>query len=222
MLTKALEYGGADVGVIVYKSTKEWIEKNCFVPEWLKLLHWGDLTGTNALAEGAGSVRDRTPAGVAGRRGAAGGGAVRRVHPTTGICRAAEAGAHPDHTRRRRQQLYPGRRAGAPATRWAERLRRQITEGAIIQAAGRARAGLRKADEPLDIHLWTDVPVPELGPVEPVLWSELEAGLDGLMLAAEGVLAEKYCRRRPGYSRGYSPPAGWKKRGGRRSPVFCI
>ena len=64
----------------------------------------------------------------------------------------------------------------------AERLRRQITEGGIIQAAGRARAGLRKADEPLDIHLWTDVPAPELGPVEPVLWGDLGAGPDGVML----------------------------------------
>ena len=55
---------------------------------------------------------------------------------------------------------------------------------------GRARAGLRGPDEPLDIHLWTDVPLPELGPVEPVLWSELEAGLDGLMLATGGVWLE--------------------------------
>jgi hypothetical protein len=70
--------------------------------------------------------------------------------------------------------------------RKAELLRRQITEGAIIQAAGRARAGLREAGEPLDLHLWTDVPVPELGPVEPTLWSELEGGLDGLMLATKG------------------------------------
>ena len=46
---KALEYGGEDVGVIVYKSTKDWIQKNCFVPDWLKLVHWGDVTGTNAL-----------------------------------------------------------------------------------------------------------------------------------------------------------------------------
>jgi hypothetical protein len=34
--------------------------------------------------------------------------------------------------------------------------------------------------------LWTDVPIPELGPVEPVLWSELATGLDGLMLATKG------------------------------------
>ena len=49
VLAKALEYGGADVGVIVYKSTKDWIKKHCFVPDWLKILHWGDLTGTNTL-----------------------------------------------------------------------------------------------------------------------------------------------------------------------------
>jgi hypothetical protein len=65
----------------------------------------------------------------------------------------------------------------------AERLRRQITEGGMIQAVGRARLGLRKANEPLDIYILTDIPVPELGPVEPMLWEELETGLDGLMLA---------------------------------------
>jgi len=52
---------------------------------------------------------------------------------------------------------------------------------------GRARAGLRSEDEPLDIHLWTDVPVPELGPVEPVLWEDVAGDLDGLMLASGGV-----------------------------------
>jgi len=72
----------------------------------------------------------------------------------------------------------------------AERVRRQITEAALIQAIGRARAGLRGDDDPLDIHLWTDVPLPELGPVEPVLWAELDVGLDGLMLATGGVWLE--------------------------------
>ena len=68
----------------------------------------------------------------------------------------------------------------------AEQMRRQVTEAGLIQAVGRARAGLRKAGEPLDIQLWTDVPLPELGPVEPMLWAELGAGLDGLMLAVTG------------------------------------
>ena len=79
----------------------------------------------------------------------------------------------------------------------AERLRRQITERAIIQAAGRARAGLRAEDEPLDIHLWTDVPVPELGPVEPVLWDDLKTGPDGLMLTVKWRLVRNYIGRRP-------------------------
>jgi hypothetical protein len=39
LLMKAMEYGGADVGVIVYRSTREWIEQNCCVPEWMKLMH---------------------------------------------------------------------------------------------------------------------------------------------------------------------------------------
>ena len=55
---------------------------------------------------------------------------------------------------------------------------------------GEPGPGCGATSEPLDIHLWTDVPVPELGPVEPVLWSELEAGLDGLMLASGGVWLE--------------------------------
>jgi hypothetical protein len=50
VLMKAVEYGGGDVGVITYKSTKEeWTRKNYFIPDWLKILHWGDLTGTNDL-----------------------------------------------------------------------------------------------------------------------------------------------------------------------------
>ena len=72
----------------------------------------------------------------------------------------------------------------------AELVRRQVTEAALLQAVGRARAGLRGADDPLDVHLWTDVPLPELGPVEPVLWGELEGGLDALMMATGGVWLE--------------------------------
>jgi hypothetical protein len=34
------------------------------------------------------------------------------------------------------------------------------------------------------------MPLPELGPVEPVLWSELEGGLDALMFAVGGVWLE--------------------------------
>ena len=43
-----------------------------------------------------------------------------------------------------------------------EQASRQICEAGLIQAEGRARAGLRGDDEPLAIFRWTDVPLPEL------------------------------------------------------------
>ena len=50
VLAQALtDYGGQDVGVITYKSTRAWIEQNCHVPPWIKLFHHGNFTGTNAL-----------------------------------------------------------------------------------------------------------------------------------------------------------------------------
>ena len=209
VLRKALEYGGQDIGVIVYKSTKDWILKNCFVPDWIKLLHWGDLTGTNALQK----VRALF---VIGRPLGAG----------ETVTRQAEA-LFSDYIADRgyRKQLKGGRIPIVPDAAgnnvilvdvWehpdprAERLRRQITEGSLIQAVGRARAGLRKQDEPLDIHLWTDVPLPELGPVEPVLWAELDAGLDGLMLAKEGVWLRNIADAAQGFN-GLIPAAGLKK-----------
>jgi hypothetical protein len=187
VLMQALQYGGADVGIIVYKSTKEWIQKNCFVPSWLKLIHWGDLTGTNTLQR----VRALFVTG-------------RPLASAEDVTRQAEAlfGVHipqRDYVMQRKRgriPIVPDVTHGGVNTirvdvwehphRTAERLRQQITEGNIIQAIGRARAGLRGPNEPLDLHLWTDVPIPELGPVEPVLWDELDAGPDGVMLAVEG------------------------------------
>ena len=185
VLMKALQYGGADVGVIVYKSTKEWIQKNCFVPSWMKLVHWGDVTGTNTLQY----VRALF---VIGRPLAA-------AEDATRLTEALFGGYIPqrEYVVRRKQGRIPivPDVAGNTHIRvdvqehphpMGERLRRQITEGNIIQAIGRARAGLRAVGDPLDLHLWTDVPIPELGPVEPMLWSELGAGPDGLMLATKG------------------------------------
>jgi putative DNA primase/helicase len=184
-----VRYRGADVGVIVYKSTREFIEKNCFVPPWLKLCHHGDITGTNALQK----VRALF---VIGRPLAAAEAITRQTEALFGeyISRReyrarAKAGRIPTVLDSSGNNTILVDVWEHPDPR-AERVRRQVTEAALVQAIGRARAGLRKADEPLDIHLWTDLPLPELGPVEPMLWSELDAGLDGQMLAAEGVWLE--------------------------------
>jgi hypothetical protein len=145
-------------------------------------MHWGDLTGTNMLQ----NVRALF---VIGRPQASPEAVTRQTEALFGTYIPQR-----EYVWRRKQGRIPivPDAAGNNCilvdvqehpNPMAERLRRQITEVAIIQAAGRARAGLRQENQPLDIHLWTDVPVPELGPVEPVLWSELEAGPDGLMLA---------------------------------------
>lgn len=187
VLMKVLEYGGADVAVIVYKSTEEWIRKNCFVPDWLKLAHHGDVTGTNSLQNVAALFE-----------------IGRMQPPPEAMVRQAEALFSefiPQRDYKKIKALIPivPDQAGHNSIEvelyqhrnpMVRRLLWQAREGAIIQTGGRARAGLRDATTPLDIHRWTDVPVPELGPVEPVLWSEVDAGLDGLMLATGGVWLE--------------------------------
>ena len=49
-LARPTAYGGAEVGVITYKSTEAWIRANCHVPSWLKLAHWGDITGPTSYS----------------------------------------------------------------------------------------------------------------------------------------------------------------------------
>ncbi|MGY3422313.1 hypothetical protein ACVWZW_002788 [Bradyrhizobium sp. F1.13.4] len=212
VLMKALSYGGADVGVVLYKSTEDWIRKNCFVPDWLKLYHHGATEGTNALE----SVRALFVIG-------------RPLASPEAVSRMAEALVG-DYVEERDYVTVPkgGRipivkdAAGNNAVmvdvwrhrnRFAERLRRQITEGGLIQAAGRARAGLRGRDNPLDLHLWTDVALPELGEVTPVLWDDVAVGLDEQMLATGGVWLENVSHAARAYPRLFTADGLEKARG---------
>jgi hypothetical protein len=187
LLMKAMEYGGADVAAIVYKSTRAWIEASCFVPSWLKLAHHGNVTGTNAHED----VRALFEIG-------------RVQPPPEALARQAEAMFGKFIGKREYEKgkgvipIVPDE-AGNTAIEVAlfrhrnpmvRRLLRQAREGGSIQNAGRARAGLRTPESPLDLHKWSDLPVGELGPVVPVLWEEVEGGLDGLMFATGGVWLE--------------------------------
>ncbi len=205
MLVQALQYCGAEVegevvvGCITYKSTREWIEQNCFVPSWLKFSHWGAATGTNDFAHARALFVIGRPLADAEdvvqqaealfeeyipERGYR----VWRKHGQIPIVPDA-AGNHTIQVDERRLQNAN-----------AERLHQQITRAAVLQIVGRIRAGLRGSDEPADLHIWNDVPVPELGPVEPVLWDEVDGGLDGLMLAAGGVWLERVSHAAAAYS----------------------
>jgi hypothetical protein len=199
ILAKALGYGGQDVGVIVYKSTEEWIEENCHVPDWLHLFHHGAVEGTNELQD----VRALFVVG----RPLANPEAVTRL--TEALFGDYIAGR--DYLTIRKGGRIPiaPDAAGNNAAmvdiwkhpdRLAERMRRQITEAGLIQAIGRARAGLRGPGNPLDVHIWTDVPLPELGPVEPVLWDEVGVGLDEMMFATHGVWLENVSHAAKAYA----------------------
>jgi hypothetical protein len=189
VLDRALDYGGQDVGLIVYKSTEVWIRKNCHVPPWLKLAHHGDVAGSNEL-------EDVRALFVVGR-------SLPNVEAVTLTTEALFG----DYIAER---AYRVKREGGRipivedtagnnvilVDRWehpdprAERVRRQITEGELIQAIQRARIGLREPDSPLDVFLLTNIALPEIGEVEPVLWDELKTGTDELMMAVGGVWLE--------------------------------
>jgi hypothetical protein len=157
------------------------------VPDWLKLTHHGDVTGTNAFKDVAALFeigRMQPPPEAVVRQGEALSGefvSQREYHKAKGRIPIVSDEAGNNYAE---VELWQHRNPMVRRLLW------QAREGAIIQTGGRARAGLRDASTPLHIHRWTDVPVPELGPVEPVLWEEVDAGLDGLMLAAGGVWLE--------------------------------
>jgi hypothetical protein len=189
LLMKAMVYGGADVAAIVYKSTRKWIEDNCFVPDWLKLAHHGNVTGTNifenvrALFE-VGRMQPPPEAMVRQTEAMFGGFISQREYTNKGS--KGRIPIVPDEAGNTAidVDLYRHRHP------MVQRLLRQTREGGGVQTAGRARAGLRNEASPLDLHRWTDLPVPELGPIVPVLWEEVEAGLDGLMFASGGIWLE--------------------------------
>jgi hypothetical protein len=183
LLVRSLEYGGQPVGVVLYKSTREWIERHCFVPPWITLLHHGSVAGVNTLEQ----VRALFVVG-------------RALPSAESVTREAEAmtGEFPVEREFQRRPhagriLIPTREDGSNTIlvdTWqhphpiAERIRRQVTEAGAVQAEGRARSSLRDENSPLDIHRWHDVALPELGEVEPLLWEEVKPGLDGLMFTA--------------------------------------
>jgi len=66
----------------------------------------------------------------------------------------------------------------------AELVRRQITEAGLMQAIGRGRGVNRKSHNPLVVYIWTDIPLPEVGVVQPQLWDDIKASIEDEMLAA--------------------------------------
>jgi putative DNA primase/helicase len=167
-------YDGATVLAVVPAATERvWREGP--LPSWLSVTHHGATVGLDAF----GHVRALYDVG----RTLPAAGAVERMA-------GAITGVQPAVTGyRETKREIVGRDGSAVVVaawehpdRLCEALRWQLCEGALIQNCGRGRGLHRTADTPLDIAIWTDIAVPELGPVEHMLWQGPTA--DDEMLAA--------------------------------------
>jgi hypothetical protein len=186
-------YHGQAVVAVTYKSTEAYIRKALYVPPWLTVAHFGDIAGTDQW-------KDVRALYMVGRP----------------LPRAAEladiAGALTGEYVEQRKYvevempifIYPDAQGytSVHVKQWrhphpvAERLRQKACEGALMQVIGRVRGMWRTPANPVDINIWTDVPLQDQADetacdinkdVEPVLWEFLNPGPEEMMLAYGGV-----------------------------------
>jgi len=166
-------YPGQPVVAIVPEATER-VWRGDPIPDWLTILHHGAVTGLDDY----GSAR---AVYVVGRMLPSAAAVEAMAGAITGIAPASKG------YRTTKRELVCEDGSGVIVDAWehpdplCEAIRRQITEAGIIQAAGRGRGTNRTAAHPLDLILWTDTPVPELGFVEAETWEG--ASLDDEMLA---------------------------------------
>lgn len=214
LISDALErYEGKDVLAVVPLGVEKQWRGTGRLPSWLHLAHHGAVVGL----DGFGSVRAvyvigrPLPSNDAVERmaGALSGVAVEQLGyvRTESIIRTVDGGGVVTTAMRHRDPL-------------AEAIRRQVTEAAITQAAGRVRAINRTADNPADIVLWTDVAVPDLGPVEADLWQG--PSVDEAMLA-KGAWFERAADASKAYRADLGTPQAIEDaRKGSELPKFCL
>lgn len=167
-------YQGQPVVAVVPAATeKVWREGT--IPSWLSILHHGATTGL----DGHGNSR---AVYVVGRALPPSSAVEAYAGTLTGI-EPAQRGY-----KEVKRELVCADGSGVIVDAWehpdplCEAIRRQITEAGIIQAAGRGRGINRTEATPLDLILWTDVAVPELGLVAAETWEA--PSIEAEMLAA--------------------------------------
>jgi hypothetical protein len=156
VLDASRRHGGAPVVAVTYKATEDFIKKKLFVPPWLTLAHFGDVTGLDSFREvRAIYIVGRTlpPAETVTRMAEALSGeyvAQRGYVAAEGLIGIAEDADG------NRAIVVPQWRHPHPL---AERLRRVICEGGLMQVIGRVRAMWRSEANPVDVNIWTGVPL---------------------------------------------------------------
>jgi hypothetical protein len=155
-------YNGAPVLAIAPLATER-IWREGPLPSWLSVTHHGATVGLDAY----GNVRALYDCGRTLPRAEA----VERLA-------GAITGAEPalKGYKRTQAEIVGADGSAVVVDAWThpdplcEALRWQLCEAALVQNVGRGRGLHRTADRPLDIHLWTDIAVDELGPVDHALW----------------------------------------------------
>jgi hypothetical protein len=175
--------------LVTHLDTELLIRSVCHLPSWFEIRHFGGVTGLDVFKD-VGSLiilgRPQAPPEVVAQRAEALFG--RHVPQRAYVEHDAQIPIIPD-AQGNDTVAITQRHARHPDP-IVDRLRRQVTEGSLIQAGGRGRAGLRTANEPLDILLMTGVPVPEFGAVQPLFWVGFRPTLDEIILATVGVSLE--------------------------------
>jgi putative DNA primase/helicase len=149
---------GGDWGVIIPKDAETAIRAAREVPSFIKLHHFGALRGLDELRDVRGLISVGRPMATPGEiERIAGALSGRAVEPITGDWYSAEVV---------QLRARDGSAASVEADRHsdplAEAVRASIAEGELLQTIGRARGLNRTAENPVEIVLLTNVPVPGL------------------------------------------------------------
>ncbi len=189
LLCDASRYGGQrPVMVVTYKATEDYIKSHLYVPPWITLAHHGGVAGTDQW-------RDVRAIYIVGRTLPDAEHVTVTAEVLTGVGIAerryveVEVPIHVHEQDGCNAVMVKQWRHSHPV---AERVRRKICEGGLMQAIGRVRGMWRDEFNPVDVNIWTDVPVTdELGyPVEAILWDDVTPSVEQTMIGVGGVWLE--------------------------------
>jgi putative DNA primase/helicase len=166
--------------IITHKAVEEVLRREAHIPSWVELAHHGDITGIDRWKGCRHLVVIGRPLPTAEEacritEALFGEYIPRRVYTPTKVNIRIVPDAQGNNAVEVMQMRHDDPNV--------EAVRRQVTEAAIVQAAGRARGIARTEETPLDIWLLTDIKVEELEPVHARLWGEFACNADAQMFA---------------------------------------
>jgi hypothetical protein len=198
VVREALRYGGQQVLLITYMGLEHEIRSKCVIPPWLHIEHHGNITGLDRYKNVRAIYilgRPLPPANTVCRiaRALTGDWIDGRYEIRQGYIRPIDPedpeSNRPDENNTCRVWGVDQWRHPHPV---ADMVRAAACEGGLVQAAGRGRGADRTAENPLDIWVLADTPVPEFNThgIIGFLADDQIFSIDDEMLAYGGVYLE--------------------------------